>query len=230
MAALENGDNRAVVTRHPAGLLISTLVVVCAAACGSSSPASPSAVSSAPIPTPTPFPVPPGILWSGTTVGASPSVLASVWKANDNLAVLILWRGTPEWWATEAKGSNSYGESAGGGPLISDTLRFGSFTVAVTFDTTLKIASVQGGAPTVLAAGTNVLFIDDIDSASGPVLAGAVALNPGGSTPVGSLLQSFAPLYTLSPAIVAFLRCDLTAPPDPLFGPLPTFACAELGH
>jgi hypothetical protein len=108
-------------------------------------------------------------VWSGTTVPASPSVLASVWKANDDLALLILWRGTPNWWVTAGSVTGSFGESdSQAGNVLSISLRYGVLTLSVTFDTARKIANLQGQT-FLLPAGTNVLLVDVVDSSSGPI-------------------------------------------------------------
>ena len=132
-------------------------------------------------------------------------------------------------WGTAAGLTGSFGgSSSGSATTVSSTIRYGLLSLSFTFNLDGAGGTLQGRSITV-PSGTNVWLVDVVDDPAGPVLAGSVTLNPGGTTQVGSLMQSLAPLYRLSPQIVSFLRCDVPLPQDP-FGFGFTGACAELGR
>jgi hypothetical protein len=202
--------------------LTAILCGVLCTGCGSTSSQSvpsPTAVTTA---TPPPIPTTHTVtVWSSTTLPASGSVLTTVWKRNDALALAVLWRGTPGWWGTAAAASpGGYRESGTSGQdgVITSTLQFGALILTVTFDTVNQAASLQGKSLS-LPRGTNVLLVDEVDSPSGAKLAQAVTLDQG-DTRV-DFFQSLWPLFSRSPEIMSFLQCDL-----PVTGPyLVRFGC-----
>jgi hypothetical protein len=104
------------------------------------------------------------------------------------------------------------------------SLRYGVLVLNLTVDTARNTAIWQGRT-IQLPAGTNVLFVDSVDAASGGTLVETLSLNPGG-TPVNAPFESLAPLYSLSPEIVSFLQCDGPAP-NPF---VLAFACNDIAR
>ena len=131
-----------------------------------------------------------------------------MWKRNDALALSVLWRGTPGWWGTAAAaspGGSSESGTSGQDGVITSTLQFGALILTVTFDTVTRAASLQGKSLSV-PRGTNVLLVDEVDSPTGAKLAQALFLDQG-DTKI-DLLNSYWPLFSRSPDIMAFLQCD----------------------
>jgi hypothetical protein len=184
--------------------------------CGSSSV--PSAAAPTPFAIPTPFPTGGSSFSSSTTtLMASASVLSTIWKVNGALGPVILWRGRSDWWDVASAGSGVHESSTSSGAVVTTGLRYGTLTLSLTFDTKNYVATFQGHNIS-LAQGTNVLFIDAVDSPSGPTLAGTLILDPGKAN-LDPPFQELIPVFRASPQIMTFLQCDLSVT-SPFFPPL----------
>jgi hypothetical protein len=137
----------------------------------------------------------------------SPTVVAS-WiteRSGDGvewLQLLVLWRGTPGWFLRPGGSSAS-----GTGSMNRSYQRIvqGGIQLTLDYDPSKKAALVQGNAVDI--ANDNVVFVDEVDSATGPRLTGTMSIDramPGSAGQIGLVLQK-------SPEIMSFLQCDATA-------------------
>lgn len=142
------------------------------------------------------------------TLHTSPSVESTIVAREGALRLLVLWRGTPGW-AVGARQDSGGGEGDG-------NFRVGITRGDVSLDLWVSPAKgqarLQGKKLETLPAGTNVLFVDTVDS--GPVIARKMSVDIG-SANVDPRKGSIVPLLRSSSAIVEYLRCDLDAPPPP---------------
>ena len=101
---------------------------------------------------------------SAQTLPVSDSVLATIVTQGDSLALMVLWRGSHGWFLKGA----SHGASAGGqNGVVSASLQFGGQTLDLKFDKPRRQLSIQGKSHPI-PDDSNVVLIDETDSASGP--------------------------------------------------------------
>jgi hypothetical protein len=145
-----------------------------------------------------------GTAASAPTQVISPVVVAS-WIAEragsgeEQLQLLILWRGAPGWFLRPGGVS---GNSSGG--RYRSTITYGDVRLTLEYDSSKRVAVVHGR--TVETADDNVVLVDDVDSPTGPRIVGTMRLDrrmPGSAGQIGLVLRK-------SPNIMAFLRCDAT--------------------
>jgi hypothetical protein len=141
------------------------------------------------------------------TVGGATSVISPVVVAQwftsrkagvEELALLVLWRGTPGWFLQPG---GSGGSRASDSPAYT-WIKYGEVSLSLDFDVARRIATIQG--KTLALSDNNVLFVDSVDTPNGPQVAGMMAVP---SAMPGSAGQ-IAPLLRQSPRIMSFLRCD----------------------
>ena len=142
--------------------------------------------------------------WSSPTSVISPVVEASWFTSRrdgvEQLDLLVLWRGTPGWFL-RAGGSGGGGGDGPGGPYQTWIVR-GALKLTLDFDPSKRIAIVQGTSLDL--ADDNVVFMDDVDSPTGPRVVTTMRVPramPGSAGQIGLVLRE-------SSEIMSFLRCD----------------------
>ena len=138
----------------------------------------------------------------------SPAVVAS-WitersvGGSERLRLLVLWRGTPGWFLRPGGSNVSGGQSAG---RYHQTITQGGLTFTLEYDSSKQVAIVDG--KTLHVGDRNVIFVDDVDSPTGPHIKGTMSIEsrmPGSAGQIGLVLRH-------SSEIMSFLRCDAGAP------------------
>jgi hypothetical protein len=116
----------------------------------------------------------------------------------EELQLLVLFRGSPGWFLHPGGSGRSGGI---GGPAYT-WIKYGDVMLTLDYDAARRTATVQGKV--LPLSGNNVLFLDDVDRASSPRVAGMMTIS---SAMPGSSAQ-IAPLLRGSPRIMLFLRCE----------------------
>ena len=146
--------------------------------------------------------------FSGGSAIASPSVLLSHSSGRTNggpftVDILILWRGSPGWSMRRTESGLGSGMS-GGSPArdgtVSFTLDQGGLHLTASYDPSARTAVIAGEK--VELKGANVIFVDRVDAADGPVIAGTTSVPPMNDAPVG--------IYSVlrTPEVLDYLRCE----------------------
>jgi hypothetical protein len=147
----------------------------------------------------------------------SPAVVAS-WVSHSNYAdgrmttLLVLWRGTPGWFASRparsggSGGSSSHWGSASSSEYVSFTE--GGRTFTMEFDYQHNIVKML--SQEVSLDANNVVLVDFVDGPTGPVIVGyrwvdPVAAPPPAGDPVAAIIKQ-------APDLFDYLRCDLSVP------------------
>ncbi len=150
---------------------------------------------------------------SGTRV-MSPVALVT-WIAtygNDGAQVLdliVLWRGTPGWFA---RGSGSGTSSGGNAASFHSTIRYGGVDLQLEFEP--KARAVQIQAMRVELTGDNVVLVDRVDTPGGLTVAGTLRVDP--SLPIADNgYPRIEQVLRRSEEIVSFLQCDARMPDAP---------------
>jgi len=168
---------------------------------------------------------------SSTSKIASPTVVAS-WRAHDNYAdgssttLLVLWRGTPGWFAAGGRGSSSgagSGGGAGGGSYAYEYMTFGGRTFMMEFDDDRRVVKLLNQE--ISLKETNVVLVDFVDSAGGPTVVGYRWVEPGPPAPplvAGAIPDPIAGVVKRSPELYEYLRCDVKVPDPAMNAMMPT--------
>ena len=137
--------------------------------------------------------------WTAQTRPLSPSVLATMAYRNQNMALLVLWRGRPGWFLIGSSRSASY--SGGSGPFNA-TLSYGGLQLTLSYSPEKRLVMV-GDLSVSLAEGQNAILVDAVDQPPWRIAGVAsVTARIEGNPTMASLLGE-------SPEIVSFLRCDV---------------------
>ena len=147
---------------------------------------------------------------SGTRV-ISPVALVT-WVAhygNDGAQVLdliVLWRGSPGWFA---RGSGSGTSSGGSTSSFHSTIRYGGLDLQLEFEAQTRAVRIDGMR--VELAGDNVILVDDVDMPGGLTVASTLRVDP--SLPLADNgYPRIEAVLRQSGEIVSFLRCDARMP------------------
>jgi hypothetical protein len=157
-------------------------------------------------------------------MAVSASVMASYFVrhagAGDALELVVLWRGTPGWFATGGPSGSSGG---GGGTIWRHRFRDGGHEFEIVHDVATRTAIVAG--ITVKLGEANVVFVDEVDSPGGPRVGGTLTVNAqlGEERGPGRVL----PVLGQSQEIREYLRCG-TPLPDPKWQPFLAPVCARI--
>jgi hypothetical protein len=128
-------------------------------------------------------------------------------KDMQHLDLLVLWRGTPGWHTKgNGHGSGGSGGSSGGHKWESQQANYAGLTLTVETDITANTAKILD--LTISLSGTNVVFVDDADSRSGPRIVETRWIEPtiSGSGALAVLI------FKQSPELRDFLRCEIGLP------------------
>ena len=167
---------------------------------------------------------------------ASPTVVAS-WTSHENhsdgsaATLLVLWRGTPGWFAKGGRGAGSGGGGWAGGAgagrresYAYEYVSHGGLTFMMEFDYEKAIAKILNQE--ISLKETNVLLVDFVDSTTGPAMVGYRWIEPApadqstGADPIVAIIKR-------TPELFEFLRCDLTLS-DPLQNAMVSRICAQM--
>ena len=153
---------------------------------------------------------------SGTGV-VSPAVVAT-WmvrrepNASSELDLLVLWRGGPGWFmkegASESSGGVSSSSAGGENDLVVERASFGGIRLQIEFDGAKRTARVQGNE--VNLGSDNVILVDDVDGATGPLVAGSRKVDGQFAKEPAEVAE----IVSRNSELYEFLRCD-AAFPDP---------------
>jgi hypothetical protein len=123
------------------------------------------------------------------------------------LELLVVWRGTPGWFA---KGGKSGSQGSGSGSTWSHRFSDGGYSFELSGNTNARTADVLG--KTYDLTKSNAILIDGVDSPDGPRIAGTLMFDP--RLPNGSDPNQRLMLIGRSKELRDYLRCD-TVLPDP---------------
>ena len=152
----------------------------------------------------------------------SPTVMAT-WVASVTdgarvLQVLVLWRGTPGWFARGGGGVSGGGD----GRRYTSTLRYGGLELRLEFDSESRLATIQGSR--VELRDDNVIFVEGVDTPGSLRVVRTLRVDP-------SMPQSDVPridaVMRRSPEILSFLQCE-TRPDDPVGRKAADIICASM--
>jgi len=150
------------------------------------------------------------------------------------LVFLVLWRGSPGWFA-----SGSGGGGSGGGDCRSyhSSIRRGDLQLQVEFDAQTRIVTIsqapidpQTGLATIQQKqielrDQNVILVDGVDEAKGPPIVDSLRVDP--TLPPGRSPFNIGEVLRQSQEIVSFLKCD-TRLGDPLAQKMAEMVCSSV--
>ncbi len=148
--------------------------------------------------------------------------------------MLVLWRGSPGWFA---RGSGNGASGGGNCRLYHSTIRRGDLQLQVEFDSQTRLATIsqapldpKTGLATVQKQqielrDQNVVLVDGVDDVKGPRIVGTLRVDsalPPGRSPV-----NISETLRQSQELLSFLRCD-TRLADPLTQKMAEMVCASV--
>jgi len=163
---------------------------------------------------------------------ASPTVVAS-WRTHDNYAdgssttLLVLWRGTPGWFAVRGSGSGGGAGGSGGGGSY-QYFSYGGRTFTMDFDDDRKVVRILNQEISLKTA--NVILVDFVDSAAGATIVGYRWVEPGPPAPPiveGGTSDPIAGVIRRLPELYDYLRCDVSVD-DPLMKAMMPIICGAM--
>jgi hypothetical protein len=133
----------------------------------------------------------------------SPTVMTTYVEGPDELVLLVLWRGTPGWFAASGRGLGSGGSTSGSG-ADRESISVSAAGLSWTIDVDYASGTARLLDRDISLSDVNVVLVDEVDSADGALVAGTLWIEP-------SLGQATDPLPTIvgrSPRLAEFLQCD----------------------
>ena len=170
---------------------------------------------------------------SSTSRPLSSTVFASwslQWSNADGstMVLLVLWRGSPGWFARGASGGGAGGGAASsaaggsGGNYSYQWLSQGGLTVSIEFDRERKIVKLLDRE--VDLTRSNVVLVDRVDASDGPTIAGTRWVEPASDgAPAADEIEA---TIKRSPELFDYLQCHIPPPPPP--APIPPEAQAMI--
>src|SRR5262245_23951185 len=122
------------------------------------------------------------------------------------LELLVLWRGTPGWWATGSSGSSGGVNSSRG--AWSQRFSQGGQDFEIRGDSNAHTADILGR--TFDLTKGNAILLDEVDSPGGPRIVGTVAVDP--RLPNGTDPNQILMLLGRVKELRDYLRCDTPLP------------------
>jgi hypothetical protein len=123
------------------------------------------------------------------------------------LELLVLWRGTPGWWATGSSSSSGGGGAIGGGGW-SHRFSQGGHTFEISGDSNAHTVDILGR--TFDLTKGNAILIDGVDSPEGPRVVGTLMVDP--LLPDGGDPNQILMLLGRVKELREYLRCDAPLP------------------
>jgi hypothetical protein len=124
------------------------------------------------------------------------------------LELLVLWRGTPGWWATNSSGSSGGGSSSSSRGPWSHRFSGGGQTFEISGDTSARTADILG--KTIDLTKGNAVLIDGVDSPNGPQIVGTLVVDP--QLPNGAVPNQIPMLLGRVKELREYLRCEAPLP------------------
>jgi hypothetical protein len=148
----------------------------------------------------------------------SPAVVAS-WRTFDNHAgvttsLLVLWRGTPGWFGRDIAPSTSNSGATNQG------FTYGEHEFTIHYDDEAATATVVKRQFSLKAV--NVVLVDNVDGAAGPVIFASKWVAPGPAAIRGTIGDPAADIIMRASDLYAYLRCDLTVSDSRMNAIMPT--------
>jgi hypothetical protein len=138
----------------------------------------------------------------------SPSVVGTFNAREQEIELVVLWRGAPGWFLS---GSHSDHVSERG-DTVHGSVEYAGQVVRFSYERERRRATINDVVVSLLQ-DTNVILVDRVDAPSGPVVAGLARLGPGlEGNPTMTLLLPMTALLRGSPEVVSFLQCDRGTP------------------
>jgi hypothetical protein len=130
----------------------------------------------------------------------------------------VLWRGSPGWFT---RGAGGHSGSYGGGGRSSQTLSYGGLSWSLEFD--WKAATVTILDRQLSLKDVNVVLVDEVDSAGGPVIVETRRVDLERSDPKEAIQE----IVRRSPGLFEYLRCDVDLN-DPVMQRFMPIICAQM--
>ena len=160
--------------------------------------------------TPPPRHLPPvGVTATSSSTLPASAVAVMTWVTRfghdgvHTLELLVVWRGTPSWFA---RGGPHSGSGGGSGTAFHSSERFGDIELELDFDRVSRIVSIQGQKLNI--GDSNILLVDGVDSAAGAKLATHLHVDPA-LVMLANGRPDIASVIKRSPEAVSFLQCDV---------------------
>jgi hypothetical protein len=147
----------------------------------------------------------------------SATVVSTYIVRNGELALLVLWRGSPGWYSGGGgNGSGGGGGSSAGRETGSFYLTFAGRTFSIDLDYTARVARLL--EQEISLADTNVVLVDDVDRPVGARVVGRRWVDPklpetGNAGPRAIMDDPAIATIRRDPEAGAFLQCDIPVPP-----------------
>ncbi len=170
----------------------------------------------------------------------SPTVVAS-WSSHENYAdgsmttLLVLWRGTPSWFAKRGReggsgggGGGSSSGSGGGGSHGYQYFSEGGLSFTLEFDYDKKIVKMLNQE--ISLTETNVVLVDFVDSPGGPTIVDHKWIDPGPPAPPfvpDAPPDPVAGVIRRAPQLYDYLQCDI-AVTDPVLKVYMPIVCGQM--
>lgn len=150
------------------------------------------------------------------------------------LAFLVLWRGSPGWFA---RGSDNRSSGGGDCRVHHATISRSDLQLQFEFDSQTRLATItqapfdpKTGLATVQKKqielrDQNVILVDGVDESKSPQIVGTLRVEP--ALPPGRSLLNIGETLRQSPEIVSFLKCDARVA-DPLVQKMAEIVCASV--
>jgi hypothetical protein len=146
----------------------------------------------------------------------SATVIGTYVARGGELALLVLWRGSPGWYSRGGGNSSSGGGGSSAGREVgSFSLTYGGRTLSIDFNYTARSARLL--EQEISLADTNVVLVDDVDGPSGAHIVSRLWVDPKlpETDSSGPRTIEDDPAITAirrAPEAGAFLQCDVPLP------------------
>jgi hypothetical protein len=153
---------------------------------------------------------------SSTSRFVSPTVVAS-WTARthagDTDTLLVLWRGSPGWFATTGAAGGGASWASGGNGREYQNVRAGGREFTLEFFDDRRVVKILNQE--ISLTETNVVLVDGVDSLSGPAIVERLWIAPGPPLPPiarGAAADPVAGVISRSPELIEYLQCGVPIP------------------
>jgi hypothetical protein len=163
---------------------------------------------------------PPGVpVQSSSSRPVSPTVVATTMTrtidGNSSLDLMVLWRGTPEWYLKPGARSAGGGGSFGSQSVRQARLEFGGVALRAELQSQPRVVRIQGADVSLTVPDANVILVDEVE---GPNLKVTSTLKVDALSKDRDIL----PWLKQAPQVVSFLQCEtqVSAPAKVLVDPI----------